>query len=115
MSNILSSLDGVVCQMDNVLVFGKDQTQHDARLLAVLERIENAGATLNKDKCEFGKTSIKFLGHMIDHNGIRADPDKTSAIREMKTPTTVLALRHFMGMVNQLGKFTPTWHTSHNH
>ena len=37
MSKILSGLHGIVCQMDDVLVFGSDRTQHDARLLAVLQ------------------------------------------------------------------------------
>ena len=107
MSRILIGLDGVVCQMDDILVFGSNKAQHDARLHAVLKRIEAAGVTLNKQKCEFGKTSITFLGHRIDETGIRADPDKTKAIREMKAPTTVTELRRFLGMVNQLGKFTP--------
>ena len=49
---------------------------------------------------------IKFLGHVIDQTGIRADPEKTLAIQEMKPPTTVSELRRFLGMVNQLGKFT---------
>ena len=44
---------------------------------------------------------------MIDQTGIRADPDKTAAIQQMKPPTTIPELRRFMGMVNQLGKFTP--------
>ena len=107
MSQILTGLEGVVCQMDDVLVFGSDKAQHDARLMAALKRIEAAGATLNPQKCEFSKTSVKFLGHIIDSTGIRADSDKTRAIREMQTPTTVTELRRFMGMVNQLGKFTP--------
>ena len=52
-------------------------------------------------KCEFNKSSIKFLGHIIDKDGIRADPDKTSAISR-----SVSDLRRFMGLVNQLGKFS---------
>ena len=106
MSAILSGLDGVVCQMDDVLVFGKDQLEHDTRLTNVLKCIEQAGATLNPDKCEFSQNRLKFLGHVIDTNGITADPDKTKAIREMQTPTNVSDLRRFMGMVNQLGKFS---------
>jgi hypothetical protein len=107
MSQILSGLEGVVCQMDDVLVFGSDKRQHDARLLAVLERIEAAGATLNEKKCEFCTTSVKFLGHLIDQKGIRADPEKARAIREMPTPTSVTGLCCFMGMVNQLEKLHP--------
>ena len=93
--------------MDDVLVFGRDQAEHDARLTAVLKRIESAGVTLNPDKCEFSRRKLIFLGHLIDGTGVQADPEKTSAIREMKPPTTVSELRRFMGMVNQLGKFSP--------
>lgn len=107
MSAILSGLNGVVCQMDDVLVFGKDQAEHDERLTAILKRIESAGTTLNPDKCEFGKTKLKFLDHLIDESGIHAEPDKTSPIVEMRPPGNVSELRWFMGMVNQLGKFTP--------
>ena len=80
MSAILSGLEGVVCQMDDVLVFGRDQTEHDTRLTAVLKLIESAGATLNPDKCEFSRKTLKFLGHILDEDGIRADPEKTTAI-----------------------------------
>ena len=93
--------------MDDVLVFGQSKEKCDQRLLAALNRIEAAGATFNAQKCKFGKTGLKFLGHCIDHEGIRADLEKTAAIRHMKSPTTVLELRRFMGMLNQLGKFSP--------
>lgn len=82
-------------------------SRHDSRLVAVLQRLETAGATLNVAKCEFDKTSLKFLGHIIDREGIRADPDKTSAISKKEAPQSVIDLRRFMGLVNQLGKFSP--------
>ena len=70
MSKILEGLDGVVCLMDNVLVFGKDQKEHNLRLRQVLERVEAAKVTLNPTRCEFTKSSVKFLGHLIDRHGI---------------------------------------------
>ena len=106
MSRILEGLEGVLCLMDDVLVFGRDKEEHRRRLMAVLKKIEAAGVTLNPNKCEFGKTQLKFLGHLIDENGIRADPDKTSAIVKMEPPTNISELRRFMGMVNQHGKFS---------
>ncbi len=106
MSNILSGLEGVLCLIDDVLVFGKDKHEHDERLAAALTRIKEAGVTLNVSKCEFKKSKLNFLGHVIDADGIRADPDKTSAIRNMLPPTNVSELRRFMGMANQLGKFS---------
>ena len=106
MSAILEGLNGVLCQMDDVLIFGANREEHDSRLAAVLKRIQSAGVTLNPDKCKFRQSSVKFLGHLIDKNGIRADPDKTSAIVEMARPENISDLRRFMGMINQLGKFS---------
>ena len=80
--------------------------EHDRRLEKVLQQIQAAGATLNQEKCQFRKSSLKFLGHLIDQRGIRPDPDKTSAIAEMPTPQNLSDLRHFMGMINQFGKFS---------
>ena len=107
MNVLLEGLDGVVCLIDDVLIHGKDQEEHDARLRRVLERLDNANVTLNLEKCEFSKDSVKFLGYVVDRHGVRADPEKTSAICQMDAPCSVSELRRFLGMVNQLGKFSP--------
>ena len=77
MSSVLSGLLGVVCLMDDVLVFGKNQIEHDENLHTVLKRLSSAGVTY---KCEFSKPELKFLGHIVNEHGIQADPDKTKAI-----------------------------------
>ncbi|KAL5017541.1 hypothetical protein ScPMuIL_007130 [Solemya velum] len=107
MQALLSGLPGVLCQMDDVLIFGDTQEDHDLRLESVLERLLTAGITLNGDKCEFSKESITFVGHVIDASGIRPDPKKVEAIVNFQAPTNVPEVRRFMGMVNQLGRFTP--------
>ena len=107
MNEILSGLPGALCLIDDILIYGSTQAEHDKNLQAVLERIQSAGVTLNKEKCEFGKTIIKFLGHIISPEGISPDPQKTIAVKNMKQPSNVPELRRFLGMVNQLGKFSP--------
>ena len=107
MSKILDGLEGILCHMDDVLVFGRDQEEHDKRLTATLERLQAAGVTLNRTKCEVNKDQVKFLGHIVDKEGIRADPAKTAAVREMKQPQNITELRRFLGMANQLGQFSP--------
>ena len=107
MSATLEGIPGVLCHLDDVLVYGKDNQEHDSRLTVVLERIRAAGITLNPTKCEFAKTQLTFLGHLITHNGISADPAKTLAIKQMPPPNNVTELRRFLGMTNQLGKFSP--------
>ena len=63
--------------------------------------------TLNPEKCSFAKSSVKFLGHMIDSEGIKPDPDKVSAIEKFTTPSCIGDVRRFLGMINQLSKFSP--------
>ena len=62
---------------DNILMFGKDEKEHRERLVRVLKQLESAHVTLNPSKCEFSRDKIKFLGHIIDRTGVKADPDKT--------------------------------------
>ena len=106
-TQVTEGLEGVVCHMDDLLVWGSTQEQHDSRLHAVLQKMVTAGMTLNVDKCEISKQEVKFLGHIISDKGVKSDPAKTSAVREMAEPTNVSELRSFLGMVNQLGKFVP--------
>ena len=70
-----------------------------------MAKIRSAGLTLNPSKCEFTRSSITFLGHVINDKGISADPQKLLALKQMAPPTNVTELRRFMGVVNQLGNF----------
>ena len=49
---------------------------------------------------------MKFLGQIIDHAGVRPDPEKVSAILKLRTPTCVGDIRHLLWMTNELGKFS---------
>jgi len=53
MNNVLSDLPGVLCHVDDVLVYGKDPAEHESRFQATLQRIQAAGITLNESKCCF--------------------------------------------------------------
>ena len=107
MSEILTGLTGIVCMMDDILIHGKTQEEHNERLSKVLQCLQEAGLTLNSEKCLFSQPSVKFLGHCIDSSGVRPDPDKVSAIQKVRAPANVGDVRRFLGMVNQMGKFAP--------
>jgi hypothetical protein len=107
MTEILGDLEGVICLVDDILITGRTQEEHDKRLMAVLSRLQQAGLTLGPEKCDINKPSIKFLGQLIDHTGVRPDPEKVRAIQKMEPPTTVSELRRFLGMINQQSKFSP--------
>lgn len=90
----------MVCHIDVLWVWGRDQEEHDVRLHSVLQKLEKASVTLNMDKCELSKSKVVFLGHVITASGI-------SPISEMEEPTNVSELRSFLAMVNQVDKFIP--------
>ena len=107
MSKILDNTEGVICHMDDILVHAKTLEDHDARVREVLGKLQESGLTLNDKKCQFSKTSMKFLGHIVGRSGLKVDPEKTRAIRDLPAPTNITELQRFNGMVNQLGKFIP--------
>ena len=107
MQRILEGLDGVECQVDDILVFGETQEQHDKRLIAVLERLADANVTLNLEKCKFSTDKVEFMGHVIGKDGMQIDPTKVEAVTQMGEPTDIAQLRRFLGMVNQVGKYIP--------
>ena len=106
MNLILQGLDGVECNIDDVLVHGKDQTEHNQRLEAVLKRLFEAGVTLNLNKCQFSTERVKFLEHVISFSGIEVHPEKLQAIADLPPRQNVQEVRTFLGMVNQLSKFS---------
>ena len=102
MSRILEGLEGVECNIDDVLVHAPTQELHDNRLKEVLERLSAAGVTLNLDKCTFSVPKIKFLGNIVSADGIGADPDKVAAVVKLSTPKNVHEFRMFLRIT---GKF----------
>ena len=105
MSHIADNLPGVLCLMDDICVYGKDQNQHDERLQKLLEVLQLEGVTLNVEKCCFGLNSLKYLGYNVDVQGIHPDPAKLEAITKFPAPKDIEGIGRFLGMVNQLAKF----------
>ena len=74
--------------MDDILVYGRTTEEHDERLVRVLHKLRQAGLTLNRDKCQFSQTQVKFLGQVIDGSGVRPDPEKVRAIQNVQPLAT---------------------------
>ena len=88
--------------MDDILIFGTTRQEHNSRLQAVLKRLSSVGIN-----SEFARPSLTFFGHIIYQRNITADPNKTAALQQMEAPKSVSELCRFLGIVNQLGKFSP--------
>lgn len=103
----LGDLEFAYTYIDNILIASNDEQEHEKHLRIVLERLQKASLLLNMGKCEFGKTSIEFLGYKVDKFGIQPIPDKVKAITEFPKPKNIQQLRRFLGLMNFYRKSLP--------
>ena len=100
-------LPGVTGIADDIVIYGRDQSDHDANLRAVMERARETGLRFNPDKCKIRCTEIPFFGNIISDSGLRPDPQKTQAILNMDPSASLADLQTFLGMVQFLSRFVP--------
>jgi len=99
--------DFVSAYLDDVLIYTNGSlAQHRAQVNKVLNVLREAGLQLDIKKCEFEVKTTKYLGFIIDAGkGLRMDSEKIKAVRDWKAPTTVKAVRSFLGFANFYRRF----------
>ena len=100
-------LQGIAAIVDDILVYGRTKEEHDANLRAMLERTRERGIKLNEDKSVICVPEVSYFGHRLTREGIRPDPNKVKAIREMAPPHNKAELETILGMVTYLSRFAP--------
>ena len=104
---MIEGLEGVVNIINNLLVWGDTIEEHDQRLIKVLERAREYNLKLNRNKCKIRTTEIKYIGHVLSTDGLKADDEKVRAVVQLPPPQDKLELMRFMGMIQYLEKFIP--------
>jgi hypothetical protein len=66
--------------VDDLFIHSSTFTEHLHHIDLVLDKLTSAGFTINAAKCQFCKPEIKFLGHIISEEGVKADNERTEAI-----------------------------------
>ena len=100
-----------IIYLDDIIVFSKTPEEHIERLRGVFEKISAAGLKLKPSKCEFFKSRVTYLGHIVSKNGIETDPQKIEAIKKWPVPKTVTEteIQSFLGFTNYYHKFIPKY------
>jgi transposase InsO family protein len=105
--DVLKGMEGAMHFVDDVLVWGNTQEEHDARLAEVLRRFRDVGFTFNPLKCEFSKPAVMFLGHLVDGQTVRPNPEKVTVIQRFPVPTSADEVRRLLGVATYISKFIP--------
>ena len=90
--------------VDNMLLKTQDEGIHLDDLQETFDTLRQYNMKLNPSKCAFGVSSGKFLGFMVSHRGIEANPDKIQALLDMKPPQSVNEVQLLTGRVAALNR-----------
>ncbi|KMQ84832.1 reverse ribonuclease integrase, partial [Lasius niger] len=101
----------VFVYLDDIIVISETFDRHLHLLTEVFRRLREARLRLNPDKCRFCVERLKYLGHVIDREGIRTDPEKVSAVADWPEPRTVKQVRQFLGMASWYRRFVANFST----
>lgn len=102
---VLADCPGVINYLDDVLVHGSTLEEHNENLEKVLCRLREHNVVINDKKSQFGKESVKFIGYRFSRDGISVEDDKLRALKEFRTPETILEVKSFLGLLNFSERF----------
>ena len=95
--------------MTSLFFFSKMPEEHIKRLRGVFEKLSAAGLRLKPSKCEFFKSQIAYLGHIVSKDGIETEKKKITTIQEWPVAKTLTEVCSFLGFTNYYCKFIPEY------
>ena len=107
LDSVYIGLPGVTGIADDMVIFGRNEEEHDRNLILFLETTRKNGLILNKRKLQFKKEEVSFFGHRWNSTGISPDPKKTESILKMQFPPDKDTMHSFLRLVNFLNQYTP--------
>ena len=95
----------VIVFIDDILIYSEDEASHAIHLRKVLELLRKNELVAKYSKCHFWESEVRFLGHVINQDGICVDPDKVRTVEEWKRPASVTDIRSFLGLAGYYRRF----------
>ena len=95
----------VISYLDDILIYSKTAEEHKQHIRTILEALRQQKLYAKLSKCEFAKSQVGFLGHIISRTGVSMDPEKTQAITTWPTPKNVNDIERFLGLAGYYRRF----------
>ena len=107
MNKVLDGLDFAMTYLHDIISFSSNELEHLEHLEEVFCRLRETELRMKCSKCDFFKSKIHYLGHLISAEGIRPLPNKLDCIRNMLVPKDVKEIKQFLGLTGYYRKFVP--------
>ena len=107
MNEVLKGLPHAMTYLNDIIIFSENELEHLEHLEEVFHRLREAGLTMKCSKCDFFKSKIHYLGHLISAEGISPLTDKLDCIRNMLVLKDVKGIKQFLGLMGYYRKFVP--------
>ncbi|GJU35919.1 putative reverse transcriptase domain-containing protein [Tanacetum coccineum] len=75
--------------IDDILIYSKNKNEHEGHLKLILSLLQKEELFTKFSKCKFWLSKVKFLGHVIDSEGIHVDPTKIESVKDWAPMTKV--------------------------
>ena len=95
----------VMVYLDDILIYSDSPEEHAEHIRKVLDLLRKNKLYCKESKCEFFKTEVAFLGHVISGEGVKADPRKVQAVVDWPQPENVKQVRSFLGLANYYRRY----------
>lgn len=95
----------VLVFFDHILIYNGTWDKHLQHIDIVLSILKSHQLFVKKEKCNFGQNEVKYLGHVRSAEGVGVDPVKISTMLSWPKPTSIKALRGFLGLTSYYFKF----------
>uniref|UniRef100_A0A6V7JLV8 Reverse transcriptase domain-containing protein n=1 Tax=Bracon brevicornis TaxID=1563983 RepID=A0A6V7JLV8_9HYME len=99
----------VFVYVGDIIIVTRTYDEHLVWLRRVLQKIRNTGLVINRERNEFSRSQVKYLGFLVNQSGLQADPEETSAIVDFPAPQTMKQLKRFSRMASWYRRFIPTF------
>lgn len=78
-------------------------------LQVVLQKMVEYSLYAKRSKCQFGQSTIEYLGHILTKDGVSTDPNKVQIMKEWPIPKNLKQLKGFLGLTGYYRRFVRSY------